>query len=323
MTLSLAAVFIPLLFMGGIIGRLFHEFAVTIARRDSRLGLRVADAHADALSRFLRAARARREARPVLSGRRSACTSGCSACTSAARLGDGASPADAGVLGADPRRHRRAVHGRAEGLHPERGHGPAHRHDRSGAGHVVRRHGRSTSRQVAAIVPAGSERRRLHVGGRRRRRRPTIEPGPAVHRPQAARRAQLSADEIVARAATRSSSRVPGHRGRSCRIRRRSRSAGASSKSLYQFTLQSARHRRRCITAAQQLERRCASVAAAAGRHERPADRAIRRCSVEIDRDRAASLGVTRDADRERARTTRTARGRCRRSTRRTTSTGW
>ena len=30
MTISLAAVFIPLLFMGGIIGRLFHEFAVTI-----------------------------------------------------------------------------------------------------------------------------------------------------------------------------------------------------------------------------------------------------------------------------------------------------
>src|SRR5262249_30657048 len=30
MTLSLAAVFIPVLLMGGIIGRLFHEFAVTI-----------------------------------------------------------------------------------------------------------------------------------------------------------------------------------------------------------------------------------------------------------------------------------------------------
>src|SRR5579883_2344432 len=30
MTLSLAAVFIPVLFMGGIIGRLFHEFAVVI-----------------------------------------------------------------------------------------------------------------------------------------------------------------------------------------------------------------------------------------------------------------------------------------------------
>ena len=31
MTLSLAAVFIPILFMGGIMGKLFHEFAVTIA----------------------------------------------------------------------------------------------------------------------------------------------------------------------------------------------------------------------------------------------------------------------------------------------------
>src|SRR5258706_6761163 len=31
MTISLAAVFIPLLFMGGIVGRLFREFSVTIA----------------------------------------------------------------------------------------------------------------------------------------------------------------------------------------------------------------------------------------------------------------------------------------------------
>ena len=31
MTLSLAAVFIPILFMGGILGKLFHEFAITIA----------------------------------------------------------------------------------------------------------------------------------------------------------------------------------------------------------------------------------------------------------------------------------------------------
>jgi len=30
MTLSLAAVFIPIVFMGGIVGRLLHEFAVTI-----------------------------------------------------------------------------------------------------------------------------------------------------------------------------------------------------------------------------------------------------------------------------------------------------
>src|SRR5476651_1417647 len=31
MTISLAAVFIPVLFMGGIVGRLLHEFSVTIA----------------------------------------------------------------------------------------------------------------------------------------------------------------------------------------------------------------------------------------------------------------------------------------------------
>src|SRR6185436_771896 len=30
MTLSLAAVFLPVLFMGGLVGRLLHEFAVTI-----------------------------------------------------------------------------------------------------------------------------------------------------------------------------------------------------------------------------------------------------------------------------------------------------
>ncbi|MDV2687585.1 efflux RND transporter permease subunit, partial [Alkalihalophilus lindianensis] len=30
MTISLAAVFIPVLFMGGVLGRLLHEFAVTI-----------------------------------------------------------------------------------------------------------------------------------------------------------------------------------------------------------------------------------------------------------------------------------------------------
>jgi len=31
MTISLVAVFLPVFFMGGIIGRLLHEFAVTIA----------------------------------------------------------------------------------------------------------------------------------------------------------------------------------------------------------------------------------------------------------------------------------------------------
>jgi HAE1 family hydrophobic/amphiphilic exporter-1 len=48
MTISLSAVFIPILFMGGIMGRLFHEFAVVMgsAGADLRVHLALADAHA-------------------------------------------------------------------------------------------------------------------------------------------------------------------------------------------------------------------------------------------------------------------------------------
>ena len=49
MTLSLAAVFIPLLFMGGIIGRLLHEFAVTIGAVDPGFRLRIADLNSHAV----------------------------------------------------------------------------------------------------------------------------------------------------------------------------------------------------------------------------------------------------------------------------------
>ena len=46
-TLSLAAVFIPLLFMSGVVGRLFHEFAMTVTLGDLPVRLRVPDADAD------------------------------------------------------------------------------------------------------------------------------------------------------------------------------------------------------------------------------------------------------------------------------------
>ena len=49
MSTSLVAVFIPLLFMGGLIGRLFHEFAVTVEPGHPGLGRHFADADADAL----------------------------------------------------------------------------------------------------------------------------------------------------------------------------------------------------------------------------------------------------------------------------------
>ena len=46
--ISLVAVFIPVLFMGGIVGRLFQEFAVTISMTILISRHRLADTHADA-----------------------------------------------------------------------------------------------------------------------------------------------------------------------------------------------------------------------------------------------------------------------------------
>ncbi len=47
LTVSLIAVFIPLLFMTGIVGRMFREFALTLDHRGGRLGSGFADADAD------------------------------------------------------------------------------------------------------------------------------------------------------------------------------------------------------------------------------------------------------------------------------------
>src|SRR5450759_1660903 len=54
MTLSLAAVFIPVLFMGGILGRLFKEFAVTICTAILISGLVSVTLTPMLCSRFLR-----------------------------------------------------------------------------------------------------------------------------------------------------------------------------------------------------------------------------------------------------------------------------
>ena len=60
MTLSLAAVFIPVLFMGGIVGRLLHEFAVTIGASILVSGFVSLIAHADARAAASSSRRTRR-----------------------------------------------------------------------------------------------------------------------------------------------------------------------------------------------------------------------------------------------------------------------
>ena len=82
MTLSLAAVFIPVLFMSGMLGRLLHEFAVTIVMRGADLRLRVADADADAVQP-VRALDARPEAQPRFTRRSNGSSRGCATPTTA------------------------------------------------------------------------------------------------------------------------------------------------------------------------------------------------------------------------------------------------
>ena len=65
MTISLAAVFLPILFMGGLVGRLFEEFAVTIGAAILVSGLRLAHAHPAPLRALPEAARGG-AARPAL-----------------------------------------------------------------------------------------------------------------------------------------------------------------------------------------------------------------------------------------------------------------
>ena len=69
LTVSLIAVLIPLLFMGDIVGRLFREFAVTLAVDHRGLGGGLAHAHADDV-RLPPAPHARARAGPLLPGHR-------------------------------------------------------------------------------------------------------------------------------------------------------------------------------------------------------------------------------------------------------------
>ena len=72
MTLSLVAVFIPVLLLGGLIGRLFQEFAVTIAVAILVSGFVSLTLTPMLCSRWLQPERKDGAARPVLPGRPSA-----------------------------------------------------------------------------------------------------------------------------------------------------------------------------------------------------------------------------------------------------------
>ena len=85
MTVSLAAVFIPILFMGGILGRLFREFAVTITVAILISGVVSITLTPMLCSRFLRAHDPEQETRLHLPRRRNG-SSRCSSSSTSGRL---------------------------------------------------------------------------------------------------------------------------------------------------------------------------------------------------------------------------------------------
>ena len=321
MTLSLAAVFIPVLFMGGILGRLFHEFAVTIGVAILISGFVSLTLTPMLCSRFLR---------PHGSEARTAGSTSCSSASSTACSRVYERGARAGRS-----RHRRATHGRsrssswsrtvlavrqhAQGLPAERGH-----RARSSASPRPRRASRSRrwcahQQAVAAIVQADPDVEAFMSSCRRARRH---------------QRAATPASSSCA--SSRATSALLGRRGhrRSCaRSWRRCpgirvflqnpppiRIGGQLTKSQYQFTLQGP-DTAELYQLRADARGEAARAARLPGRDQRPAAQEPAGAASTIDRDKASALGVTR-ASRSRTRsTTPTARARSRPSTRPTTST--
>ena len=296
-TVSLLAVFIPILLMGGIVGRLFREFAVTLSIAIARLGGRLAHADADdvrapaarrgASARtagstaspervFERAAarlRARRS-RWVLRPPRARCW-----CVTLATLGAHRLP----VSSSSPRACSRSRTPACSPASPRRrrtSRSPAMRDAPGGAS----TRSCSADPDVAHVVSfigggGGSTRQHRHH----------------VHDAQAATPTRKATRRRGHRPPAPQAGARPGHHACSCRRRRTCASAAAPSRTQYQYTLQDADLDELRAWAPRVLER-AAQAARAEGRHHRSADRRPRSSTSTIDRDTAARLGITPQA---------------------------
>ena len=206
MTVSLAAVFIPVLFMGGIVGRLLHEFAVTISVAILISGFVSISLTPMLCSRFLRAPHADKHGRVVQRVRAHVRRVAASVRLDAARHAASSRDHHGGVAAAAGR-DGLPVRDRSEGFPPQRRPGTVHGQHRGGPGHQLRGH-------VAAPEGGGRPDRegsgRLHGqhhGGRDRQQRRRAEYGPYLGGAEAAGRT-----EAVGRS---------GHRGSAARRRPR------------------------------------------------------------------------------------------------------
>ena len=158
MTISLAAVFIPVFFMGGILGRLLHEFAVVIIVAVLISGFVSLTLTPMMCSRILKPHDPnQRHGRLYMAFER-----GFDAWRDLygrdAALGARAPARRDARVPRHLRGHRRAVRARAQGLPAERGFGPAVHLHRGAAGRVLRGHGRAAAPGRRHRAP-GPERR--------------------------------------------------------------------------------------------------------------------------------------------------------------------
>ena len=156
-------------------------------RRDPRLGVRLADADADALQPLPEGV-PRRERGALLQGDGARLRRLARPLRADPRVGSRAPEGDADRLGDPPSRHRRALRRDPEGVPHERRHGPVHRLHGGHAGRVVRRDG---------AAPEGSRGRHPEPSGRPGRvvdrRRERREPGGQLGKPPRPPQAALGA----------------------------------------------------------------------------------------------------------------------------------
>ena len=187
MTLSLVAVFIPVLFMGGIVGRLLHEFAVTISVAILVSGFVSISLTPMLCARWLRPGTHLRHGRAYMAIERRVRVE-------PPRPTAGRCARRCSYRGGDARRSRCCCSARPstcsvvipKGFIPTRRHRQHQRDDGVRAGHRLRRDGRAP--EAGRRHHQGrSERAAVHVERRQRAgRRRGHRPGPLQHRPEAA-----------------------------------------------------------------------------------------------------------------------------------------
>ena len=196
-SISLLAVFIPILMMGGIFGRLFREFAVTLSVAIA-VSMVVSLTTTPMMCAYLLAWPQSRATRPPLSRQRAGVSMAARQISIFAHLGPAASAADAAGDAGDHVRHHRSIFDHPQGLLPAAGHGRASparsQADQDSSFQSMR--GRMTAlANTVKSDPAVDAVMAFNGGGFGR----AIEYRAYVHHSQTAEERSITADQVIGR----------------------------------------------------------------------------------------------------------------------------